>query len=62
MNKKILQILAVLLALIGLIWFGQGIGLIHGSVMTDDSKWVVIGGIMVIAGLALFWYARGRAR
>jgi LPXTG-motif cell wall-anchored protein len=58
--KKILQILAVLIALIGIVWFGQGIGIIHGSVMTDDSKWAVIGAIMIVVGAGIFWFARKR--
>ena len=58
MIKKIVMTLSVLIALAGLIWFGQGIGVIHGSVMTDDSKWAIIGGIMVVAGAAGFWFTR----
>ena len=56
--KKIVKILSVLIALIGLVWFGQGIGVIHGSVMTDDSKWAIIGGIMIVVGAGTFWFAR----
>ena len=58
--KKILMIFSVLIALIGLVWFGQGIGMIHGSVMTDDGKWAVIGAIMVIAAIGIFLFAKKR--
>ena len=58
MMNKIVKILSVLIALIGLVWFGQGIGVIHGSVMTDDSKWAIIGGIMIVVGAGTFWFAR----
>ncbi len=58
MMKNIIKVLAVLIALIGIVWFGQGIGIIHGSVMTDDSKWAVIGGIMIVVGTGTFWFAR----
>ena len=58
--KRILQILAVLIALIGIVWFGQGIGMIHGSVMTDDSKWAVIGIIMIVVGAGTFLFTRRR--
>ncbi len=58
--KRSLQILSILIALIGLVWFGQGIGMIHGSMMTDDSKWAVIGAIMVVVGIGTFWFARKR--
>jgi LPXTG-motif cell wall-anchored protein len=58
--KKIAMILAVLIALIGMVWFGQGIGVIHGSVMTDDSKWAIIGAIMIVVAAGIFWFARRR--
>jgi LPXTG-motif cell wall-anchored protein len=58
--KRTLQILAVLIALIGIVWFGQGIGMIHGSVMTDDSKWAVIGIIMIVVGAGTFLFTRRR--
>jgi hypothetical protein len=58
LSRKLLQILAVLIALIGIVWFGQGIGMIHGSVMTDDGKWAVIGVIMIVVGAGTFWLTR----
>ena len=60
MNKKVLMTISVIIALIGIVWFGQGIGMIHGSVMTDDSKWAVIGAIMVVTGAVIFWFAHKR--
>ncbi|HEY3874813.1 MAG TPA: hypothetical protein VGM92_05020 [Candidatus Kapabacteria bacterium] len=58
MAKKILLALAVLLILIGLVWFGQGIGVINGSVMTDDPKWAWIGGAMIVIGLGMITLRR----
>lgn len=60
MKSKVLMVVAVLVALIGIVWFGQGIGLITGSVMTDDSKWAYIGATMVVAAAVLFWFALKR--
>jgi hypothetical protein len=62
MKNKVLMIVAVLIGLIGIVWFGQGIGAITGSVMTDDSKWAYIGATMVVAAAALFWFAMKRAK
>jgi hypothetical protein len=62
MKNKALIIFAVLIALIGIVWFGQGIGLITGSIMTNDSKWAVIGGVMVLAAVGMFWFALKRAK
>ena len=45
--------LAVLLMLIGGIWFLQGINILPGSFMTGQTKWAVYGGICVVIGIAL---------
>lgn len=54
------RIIGVVLVLMGGVWFFQGIGLIGGSFMTDNSTWVLIGAIFVIAGVALIVSSRRR--
>ena len=55
-------IAAIILIAAGLVWIGQGLGLIRSdSFMTDDARWAVIGAICVVAGLAIGW-AQVRAR
>ena len=60
--KGTVQILAVLVVLTGLVFVGQGLGLIRGgSAMVDDIRWAVIGGVMVIGGAAILvrgWLGR----
>lgn len=46
-------ILGVLVVLVGVIWIGQGLGLIPGSVMTGDRTWFYIGIVMVLIGVVL---------
>jgi sugar phosphate permease len=46
-------VVGVLVALIGAVFAGQGLGYIPGSVMTNDMKWFWIGLVMVILGLAV---------
>ncbi len=46
-------VVGLLIALIGAVFAGQGLGYIPGSVMTNDIKWFWIGLIMVILGLVL---------
>ncbi len=47
-------ILAIVLIAIGLVWIGQGTGILQGSsFMVGDPKWTVIGAVGVVAGLAL---------
>lgn len=61
--KRGLNILGVLLALVGLVWFFQGIGVLQGSVMSSTSQWTVIGLVFVVVGGGLLVYNnRGRVR
>jgi hypothetical protein len=43
--------LGLIAVVVGLIWVGQGIGLIPGSFMTGDTKWFVIGLIVAVVGI-----------
>jgi len=47
-------ILAVILIALGLVWVGQGTGLLKGtSFMVGDTKWAIIGAVAAVGGLAL---------
>ena len=49
----------VLVILLGLVWIGQGVGLIRGSFMTGHIEWSIIGGLIsAAAAIALWWTAR----
>ena len=44
----------LLLVAVGLVWIGQGLGLLRGSsFMVDDLRWAAIGLAVVVAGLAV---------
>jgi hypothetical protein len=45
--------IAVVLIVVGGVWFFQGVGVIEGSFMTGEAVWAVIGAVCAIAGLAL---------
>jgi hypothetical protein len=49
----VVRVLGVLLVLIGAVWTLQGVGVIGGSFMTGSATWLVIGIVLVAAGLAL---------
>jgi hypothetical protein len=51
-------ILGVVLIAIGVVWFFQGVGVIHGSFMTGEVLWAVIGVIAVFLGGSLVRGAR----
>ncbi|HEY7590641.1 MAG TPA: hypothetical protein VH723_06590 [Candidatus Limnocylindrales bacterium] len=51
------------LVAVGLVWIGQGLGLIRGSsFMVDDVRWAVIGVVALVAGIAIGWRSRRRQR
>ena len=52
------SVLGVLLALIGCVWFLQGINVLPGSFMTGQTKWAVYGVITLVIGLAVLWLSR----
>jgi hypothetical protein len=52
-----LNIIAVLMILVGGVWFLQGINVIGGSVMTGQSQWTLIGGIVFVIGIASLIFA-----
>jgi len=54
------RIVGLLLILIGGVWTLQGFGVIGGSFMTGSTTWLVIGLVLVLAGIALV--ARRRTR
>ncbi len=54
-------IVGILLGLIGLVWLGQGLNLLKGSMMTGQTQWAVIGAVLVIVAAWLLWgVARAR--
>lgn len=53
-------VVAVLLALVGLVWLGQGIGAIGGSVMTGSPFWAVVGAVMLVLVVAIVLRERRR--
>jgi hypothetical protein len=54
-------IAGVLLLLVGLVWVGQGLGLLRGSsFMVDDTRWALAGAVAVVIGAVLLVGARRR--
>jgi hypothetical protein len=55
------RILGVLLVLIGLVWIGQGLGFLPGSMMTGHPIYAGLGLIVGAVGVWLLVTARGKA-
>ena len=46
-------VVGVVLALVGLLFTGQGLNLIPGSFMTGDRTWFWVGLVLVVVGVVL---------
>ena len=57
------MITAASLVVLGLIWMGQGLGLLRGSsFMVDEPFWAALGAACVVTGLILALSAWRRSR
>ncbi len=56
-------ITATLLVAVGLVWIGQGLGLLRGSsFMVGDVRWAAAGLVAVVLGMAIAVTARRSRR
>ncbi len=46
-----------MLCLIGAVWIAQGTGALHGSTMTGQGRYAVLGVVVLVIGLALLVWA-----
>jgi hypothetical protein len=63
--KTVLLIVGIAAVLIGLLWIGQGTGLINwpaSSFMIDQRPWVTRGAILTVVGVILIAVSRTGAR
>ena len=59
--KTVLVILGVFALLMGLLWIGQGFGLVmwpSSSFMLEQKIWALWGSILAAIGVLLIWRAR----
>ena len=46
------------LAAVGLVWIGQGLGLLRSaSPMVDDPTWAVAGAVLLVGAVVIAWLA-----
>ncbi len=60
--RLMLNVVAVLLFLPGLVFFLQGINVLPGSYMTGDPQWAINGGIMMVIAIGLAVFANWRRK
>jgi len=61
--RPFLQVVGILAVLLGLLWIGQGTGLVmwpRESFMLAESKWAFNGAILAGIGAVLLWVVRRR--
>jgi len=58
--RIILSVIGILLALMGGVWFLQGINVLPGSFMTGQIRWAIYGILAIIAGVGLLVLANRR--
>ena len=46
-------VIAVIVALLGAVWFSQGIGILPGELMNGSLFWAIVGAALVAVGVAL---------
>jgi hypothetical protein len=62
--RLVVLIVGIIALLMGLLWVGQGAGLIHwpaSSFMIDQRPWVARGAILAVVGLVIIGISRVRA-
>lgn len=55
-----LSILGALIAITGIVWFLQGIGVLPGSFMSGQAQWAINGGAAFIIGVGVLAVANRR--
>jgi hypothetical protein len=61
--KTVVMIVGIVALLMGLLWIGQGTGLVHwpaSSFMLDQRPWATRGAILAVVGVVLIRFSRRR--
>ncbi len=61
MKKSLFRFGGILLVAFGVVWFLQGLGLVGGSFMTGQPRWVGIGAVTALIGLRLWFTSQRRS-
>jgi formate hydrogenlyase subunit 3/multisubunit Na+/H+ antiporter MnhD subunit len=61
--KIVLTIIGTVLLIGGLLWIGQGTGVVKwpsSSFMIDQRPWIFRGVLLALVGIVVIWYSRRR--
>jgi hypothetical protein len=56
--RATLGILGILAVLVGVVFIGQGVNVIHGSSMSGHGRYAALGAVLLVIGLGLIVWAR----
>ncbi|MFP5076030.1 hypothetical protein ACLE20_01850 [Rhizobium sp. YIM 134829] len=60
--QRVSRIVGIICLVLGLLWALQGLGLVGGSFMTGQSRWLVIGSVVALVGLGLLGFSFSKRR
>ena len=60
--KWFLYILGVIMVLVGIVWFLQGLNILLGSFMSGNSLYTVLGALLAVAGSLILFFTNRRYR
>jgi hypothetical protein len=58
--KWVLNIIAVILVLVGLVWILQGVNILPGSFMSGKLLYTALGLVLDVIGIAMLFFANRR--
>jgi uncharacterized membrane protein YeaQ/YmgE (transglycosylase-associated protein family) len=58
--RIVLNIVGLILALFGIVWILQGLGILPGSFMTGHIRWAVVGAVVLVVAIAILVSANRR--
>lgn len=61
-SRTVVIVLGGILVVVGLLWVGQGSGILPGSFMSGNPTWLVIGVVCLVIGVALIVVGARRRR
>ena len=60
--KWLFNIIGVILVLVGIVWFFQGLNVLRGSFMSGNSLYPFLGGLLVVVGGILLVFTNRKSR